>query len=69
MDIGLPDIDGYQACHAMRSAGLTDTLIVAVTGYGQEADKQKAEEAGFDQHMTKPLESTALMNLLDSLLA
>jgi len=67
MDIGLPDIDGYQACRAMRNAGLTETLIVAVTGYGQEADKQKAEEAGFDQHMTKPPDLTAIMNLLDSL--
>jgi len=67
MDIGLPDIDGYQACHAMRSAGLTDTLIVAITGYGQEADKLMAEEAGFNQHMTKPLESKFLMNLLGSL--
>jgi len=67
MDIGLPDIDGYQACRAMRGAGLTDTLIVAVTGYGQEADKLKAEEAGFDQHLTKPPEPVALKNLLVSL--
>jgi signal transduction histidine kinase/CheY-like chemotaxis protein len=66
MDIGLPYVDGYQACRAMRSEGLTDTLIVAVTGYGQEADKQKAAEAGFDQHMTKPLESPALIKLLAS---
>ena len=51
----------------MRSAGLTDTLIVAVTGYGQEADKLKAEEAGFNQHMTKPLESRLLVTLLGSL--
>ena len=67
MDIGLPNVDGYQACRAMRNGGLTDTLIVAVTGYGQESDKRKAEEAGFDQHMTKPLESPTLMRLLASL--
>jgi PAS domain S-box-containing protein len=67
MDIGLPFVDGYQACRAMRSEGLTDLLIVAVTGYGQESDKQKAAEAGFDQHMTKPLEAQAIMQLLASL--
>ena len=67
MDIGLPYLDGYQACRAMRSEGLTDTLIVAVTGYGQETDRQKAEEAGFDQYMTKPLESRVILKLLASL--
>ena len=67
MDIGLPYLDGYQACRAMRSEGLTDTLIVAVTGYGQETDKLKSEKAGFYQHMTKPLEAHAIMKLLTSL--
>jgi PAS domain S-box-containing protein len=67
MDIGLPCMDGYQACRAMRNEGLTDTLIVAVTGYGQESDRQKAEEAGFDRHLIKPLDTHAIMELLTCL--
>ena len=67
MDIGLPYVDGYQACRAMRSSGLTGALIVAVTGYGQEADMQKAKEAGFDEYITKPPASPALIRLLASL--
>jgi CheY-like chemotaxis protein len=64
MDIGLPCMDGYQSCRAMRNAGLTDTLIVAVTGYGQERDKQKAAESGFDRYLIKPLDSQAITDLL-----
>jgi PAS domain S-box-containing protein len=64
MDIGLPCMDGYQSCRAMRNAGLTDTLIVAVTGYGQERDKQKAEESGFDRYLIKPLDLQAITDLL-----
>ena len=64
MDIGLPCMDGYQSCRAMRNAGLTDTLIVAVTGYGQERDKQKAEESGFDRYLIKPLDPQAITDLL-----
>ena len=64
MDIGLPCMDGYQSCRAMRSAGLTDTFIVAVTGYGQERDQRKAEESGFDRYLIKPLDSQTIMDLL-----
>ncbi|MGB7932785.1 MAG: ATP-binding protein [Gammaproteobacteria bacterium] len=64
MDIGLPCMDGYQACRAMRNEGLTDTLIVAVTGYGQESDRQKAEEAGFDRYLIKPLDPQTITDLL-----
>jgi len=64
MDIGLPCMDGYQSCLEMRNAGLTDTLIVAVTGYGQERDKQKAEESGFDRYLIKPLDPQTITDLL-----
>jgi PAS domain S-box-containing protein len=67
LDIGLPGMDGYQACKAMRNGGLTDTLIVALTGYGQEDDLRQAEEAGFDKHMAKPVNTQALEDLLASL--
>ncbi|OQX02633.1 MAG: hypothetical protein BWK73_42110 [Thiothrix lacustris] len=67
LDIGLPGMDGYQACRAMRNGGLSDTLIVAMTGYGQEDDRRKAAEAGFDQHMPKPVDIQALEDLLAAL--
>ena len=67
MDIGLPYVDGIEACRAIRSEGLIETVIVAVTGYGQETDRKKAETAGFDRHMTKPLKPQDLMTFLDSL--
>ena len=64
LDIGLPELDGYQACQAMRRQGLTSELIVALTGYGLEKDRQLAEEAGFDAHMVKPVNLPALLRLL-----
>lgn len=67
MDIGLPYLDGYQACRAMREGGLADTLIVALSGYSQEDDLRKAEQAGFDRHLAKPLDPEALEQLLASL--
>ncbi|MGZ8236769.1 MAG: hybrid sensor histidine kinase/response regulator [Methylobacter sp.] len=67
MDIGIPCLDGYEACRAMRNGGLTDSLIVAMTGYGQEEDIRNAEEAGFDRHMAKPVDPQALLKLLASL--
>lgn len=65
LDIGLPYLNGYEACRTMRSVGLTDTLIVALTGYGQEEDRKKAEAAGFDYHLAKPVD----INMLELLLA
>jgi CheY-like chemotaxis protein len=46
---------------------MADTLIVAVTGYGQEQDRRRTREAGFDRHLTKPVNHAALLDLLQSL--
>jgi signal transduction histidine kinase len=54
LDIGLPDISGYEVAAALRKKGFTGSII-ALTGYGQEEDKKKAAEAGFDHHLTKPV--------------
>jgi two-component system CheB/CheR fusion protein len=55
-DIGLPDMDGYAVAKVLRcEAGLKDTLLVALTGYALPADKERAAEAGFDAHLTKPV--------------
>jgi signal transduction histidine kinase len=64
LDLGLPGLNGYEACRAMRAGGLTDALIVAMTGYGQDEDRRQSNEAGFDDHLVKPVDPAALEELL-----
>jgi CheY-like chemotaxis protein len=65
LDIGLPGIDGYEVARRLRGqADLPGLLIIAVTGYGQESDRQRAREAGFDQHLVKPVDLEILRRLL-----
>jgi signal transduction histidine kinase/ActR/RegA family two-component response regulator len=67
VDIGLPDIDGYELAGRLRAAaGGRNVLLVAVTGYGQPADKARAMAAGFDAHLTKPVELERLQEMLAS---
>lgn len=54
LDIGLPDMTGYEVAEQLRTTGFTGRII-ALTGYGQDEDKKKAEAAGFDHHLTKPV--------------
>lgn len=65
LDIGMPDLNGYEVARQFRSEpwGAT-TLLVALTGWGTLDDKQRAVEAGFDEHMTKPVDADALESLL-----
>jgi CheY-like chemotaxis protein len=66
-DIGLPgEMDGYQVARALREVSGTAAYLVALSGYGQEQDKQRAKAAGFDAHMTKPVDAAALEKLLAS---
>jgi two-component system CheB/CheR fusion protein len=61
LDIGLPEIDGYEVARRLRSEPETAAaLIVAVSGYGQEEDRRRSREAGFDDHFLKPLTASAL---------
>jgi CheY-like chemotaxis protein len=70
LDIGLPDMSGYQVAAKIRAMSWAATVVlVAVTGWGQDADKRRAVEAGFDHHMTKPISGEALEYLLNSLAA
>jgi CheY-like chemotaxis protein len=64
LDIGLPHLDGYQACRAMREGGLDDALLVAMTGYGQEQDRRSSQAAGFDAHHVKPMDLPTIRDLL-----
>jgi len=55
LDIGLPDLDGFEVARRMRAEPATaDALLVAVTGFSGEKERLKAAEAGFDEHLTKP---------------
>jgi CheY-like chemotaxis protein len=54
IDIGLPDMNGYQLAAALRARSRGALRLIALTGYGQGADKRRAEAAGFDLHLTKP---------------
>ncbi len=64
-DIGLPGMNGYQlARHLCQQAGANKPILVAMTGYGQEEDRRSAQKAGFDHHMTKPVDPNALEALL-----
>ena len=65
LDIGMPGIDGYQVVRELRAREATKSaIIVALTGYGQPSDRQRAKAAGFDDHLTKPIDSSVLMALL-----
>jgi signal transduction histidine kinase len=64
MDVGLPGMDGYEVCRQFRQRGLAGTRIIAMTGYGQERDRQRAKSAGFDAHAVKPVEFAQLAKLL-----
>ena len=65
LDIGLPDMDGLELARRLRSVrGLADVTLIAITGYGQEVDKQNAYAAGFNHYLTKPVDYAALVALL-----
>jgi PAS domain S-box-containing protein len=69
VDIGLPDMDGYELARRVRAAPWgRGIVLVAVTGWGQDSDKQAAREAGFDAHFTKPIDFTKLDAAIAALL-
>jgi CheY-like chemotaxis protein len=66
LDIGLPRMDGYEVARRLRTEwGPEKALLVAVTGYGQEEDRRRSEEAGFDAHLVKPVDPDALHRLVE----
>jgi PAS domain S-box-containing protein len=69
LDIGLPGMNGYEVARQLQSdLALKKTVLIAVTGYGQAGDRAKAKEAGFDYHLTKPVDHKQLSSLLKSLI-
>ncbi|MGV3723419.1 MAG: PAS domain-containing protein [Actinomycetota bacterium] len=68
LDIGLPRLNGYEACRRIREQPGGDRIvIVALTGWGQEEDRRRAAEAGFDLHLVKPVDPATLKKLLSGL--
>jgi signal transduction histidine kinase/ActR/RegA family two-component response regulator len=63
LDIGLPGMNGYEVARELRRRGLSNVLLVALTGYGQQEDQARAREAGFDHHLVKPTDVTRLPEL------
>lgn len=67
IDIGLPGMDGYEVARKLRGElGLNGAVLAALTGYGQEEDRRRSEEAGFDRHIVKPIRTETLLSLLAS---
>jgi len=65
LDIGLPDIDGYEVAERLkRELGLDGVRLIALTGYGQDEDRQRCYDAGFDEHLIKPVDPAILETLL-----
>ena len=67
VDVGLPSLDGYQvAAHVRNALGPESVRLVAMTGYGQDTDRQRARAAGFDEHLVKPADVNTLIDLLSN---
>ena len=66
LDIGMRGLDGYETCQRIRRVLGNRVLLVALTGFGQEQDKEKATRAGFDAHLTKPADEAALAEIFAS---
>jgi PAS domain S-box-containing protein len=68
LDIGMPGMNGYELARTMRKRH-GDLILIALTGWGQESDRQRSAEAGFDRHLTKPVDPSSLQRLLLELLS
>jgi signal transduction histidine kinase len=65
LDIGLPKMNGFEACRQIRQRPWSkDVVIIALTGWGQDIDRRRSQESGFDHHVVKPIEHDALVKLL-----
>ena len=65
LDIGMPKLNGYEVCRRIRQqARGKNTVVIALTGWGQEDDRRKSHSAGFDFHLVKPVDLDVLYKLL-----
>jgi CheY-like chemotaxis protein len=67
LDIGLPDMNGYEVAQRLRQdQRIKNVSLIAITGYGQDSDRQRSEEAGIDLHLVKPVDPKKLQDLLET---
>ncbi len=66
LDLALPGLDGYQVAARLRQELAVPLVIIVVTGYGREEDRQLSRQSGIDHHLLKPIDLTALLSLLSS---
>jgi CheY-like chemotaxis protein len=67
-DLGMPHVDGLELARRLRAIpAMRAAMLVALTGYGQESDKERTKDAGFNQHLVKPVSLETLQSLLRSL--
>jgi CheY-like chemotaxis protein len=64
LDIGMPRLNGYEAARRIREQQQEGLRLVALTGWGQEDDRRRSEEAGFDAHLVKPVDLAVMKKLL-----
>jgi CheY-like chemotaxis protein len=65
MDIGLPILNGYEACRRIREhAWGASIVMVAITGWGQDEDREQSRTAGFDRHLVKPVDHDELLQVV-----
>ena len=65
LDIGMPKLNGYDVARRIREQQWSEgTMLIALTGWGQDEDKRRASEAGFDRHFTKPLDPAELQRVI-----
>ncbi|HEX7689552.1 MAG TPA: response regulator, partial [Burkholderiaceae bacterium] len=69
LDLGMPGLDGYEIARRVRAGegGHPDVTLIALTGWGQQQDRQRTRESGFDHHLVKPVDPQALEAVLGSL--
>jgi CheY-like chemotaxis protein len=68
LDLGMPGMDGFETARKVRQLkGMKQIKIVALTGWGQDEDRRRTKEAGFDAHLVKPVDSATLKELLASI--
>ncbi len=68
LDLGLPVMDGYELARRLRALeGLQQLRLVAISGYGQETDRKRSHEAGFDEHLVKPVNVDDLESMIEEL--
>jgi CheY-like chemotaxis protein len=66
LDIGLPDMNGYEVAQPLRQQQrIKNVSLIAMTGYGQDSGRQRSEEAGIDLHLVKPVDPKKLQDLLE----